>query len=279
MDLHREVLAAAERAADAGEVDAHHLGREAEARRDLVAIDVQPLGRNVDVDAALTVGHREARFRAEERLVLDADVVHAAHAHVTLGIRVAVADDHVPHHVRPRIVAVAVRHRRAIGMKRRLLRRALHLRYRLEQLVLDADRGSRTPRLLRLLGGDERHRLAVIADAVGGEHRLVGELEAVRLLAWHVGVREHGVHTGHPQGGGDVELDDLRVRMRAANGDAPEHPGRVQVARVLEFAGHLRRRVVPGAAVADARAPELGLLLLRRRHARAASRTASKIFA
>ena len=164
-------------------------------------------------------------------------------------------------------------------MERRLLGRALHLRDRLEHLVLDADGRGGTPRLLRLLGGDERHRLAVVADAVGGEYGLVGELEAVRLLARHVGVREHGVHAGHPQSGGDVELDDLRVRMRAADGDAPEHPGRVQVARVRELAGHLRRRVVPRATVADACALKLGLLLLRRRHARAASRTASKIFA
>ena len=77
MDLHREVLAAAERAADAGEVDPHLLGREAEARRDLVAVDVQPLRGDVDVDAALAVRDREPRLRAEERLVLDPDLVDA----------------------------------------------------------------------------------------------------------------------------------------------------------------------------------------------------------
>ena len=177
------------------------LGREAEARRDLVAIDVQPLGRDVDVDAALAVRHGEPRFGAEERLILDADVVDTAHSHVALGVRVAVADDHVADDVRPLVVAVAVRHRRAIRMERRLLGRPLHVRDRLEHLVLDADGSGGTPRLLRLLRSDERHRLAVVADAVGGEHRLVGELEAVRLLARHVGVREHGVHAGHPQGG------------------------------------------------------------------------------
>ena len=64
VDLHREVLAAAEGAADAGEVDPHLLGREAEARRHLVAIDVEPLRRDVDVDAALAVRNREARTRA-----------------------------------------------------------------------------------------------------------------------------------------------------------------------------------------------------------------------
>ena len=78
VDLHREVLAAAERAADAGEVDAHLLERQAEARRDLRAVDVQPLRRDVDVDAALAVGHREPRLGPEERLVLDAELVDAA---------------------------------------------------------------------------------------------------------------------------------------------------------------------------------------------------------
>ena len=60
VDLHREVLAAAERAADAGEVDPHLLGLEAQTRRDLVAVDVEPLRRDVDVDAALAVRDRDA---------------------------------------------------------------------------------------------------------------------------------------------------------------------------------------------------------------------------
>ena len=95
VDLHRQVLAPAERAADAGEVDAHLLERQPEARRDLRAVDVQPLGRDVDVDAALAVGHREARLGAEERLVLDADLVDAADRDVARGVGVAVADHDV----------------------------------------------------------------------------------------------------------------------------------------------------------------------------------------
>ena len=54
------------------------LRRQAEAGSDLVAVDVEPLRGDVDVDAALAVGHREARLGAEEGLVLDADVVDAA---------------------------------------------------------------------------------------------------------------------------------------------------------------------------------------------------------
>ena len=74
VDLHREVLAAAEGPTHAGEVDANLLGLEAEARRDLVPVDVEPLRRDVDVDAPLPVRDGEARLGAEEGLVLDAEL-------------------------------------------------------------------------------------------------------------------------------------------------------------------------------------------------------------
>jgi len=57
--LHREILAPAECAPNAAEVDAHLVERKVEARRDLRPVDMQPLGRDVDVDAALPVGNRE----------------------------------------------------------------------------------------------------------------------------------------------------------------------------------------------------------------------------
>ena len=125
MDLHREILAAAERAADAGEVDAHLLRLEPEARRDLVAVDVEPLGRDVDVDAALAVGHGEAGLRAEEGLILHADLVDTLDRDVALRVGVAVADHHVADDVRPRVVEVAVADRRPVRVQRLLLGRPL----------------------------------------------------------------------------------------------------------------------------------------------------------
>ena len=77
VDLHGEVLAPAEGAADAGEVDADAVRRQSEARRDLVAVDVQPLRGDVDVDAALAVRDGQARLGPEERLVLDAELVRS----------------------------------------------------------------------------------------------------------------------------------------------------------------------------------------------------------
>src|SRR4029077_78870 len=66
VDLDREILAAAEGAADSREVDAHLLLREAQTRCDLLTVDVQPLRRDVDVDAALAVGTRKDALRPDE---------------------------------------------------------------------------------------------------------------------------------------------------------------------------------------------------------------------
>ena len=107
--------------------------------------------------------------------------------------------------VRARIVAVAVAHRRPLRVERLLLGRALRVDDRLERLVLDADPLGGAARLLGMLGGDERDRLAEVAHAVDREHGLVGELEPVALLARHVVVREHGVHAGHRDRLGDVD--------------------------------------------------------------------------
>ena len=87
VDLHRQVLAAAEGPTDPAEVDAHLLRLEPEAGRDLVAVDVEPLRRDVDVDAALPVRNRETRLRAEERLILCPDLVDALDADVARRLR------------------------------------------------------------------------------------------------------------------------------------------------------------------------------------------------
>ena len=179
--------------------------------------------------------------------------------------------------VRARVVAVAVAHRRPVGMERLLLERALHVDDRLERLVLDDDRLERPCGLLRMLGGDDRDGLADVAHPIGREHRLVGELEPVDLLARHVGVREHRVHAGERERGREVDRGDPRVWVRAAQRVPPEHPRRGEVARVLEGARHLRHGVVAQDALAD---PADGEPRRRRRDAHrrsAASRTASKI--
>ena len=167
VDLHREILARPERAADAGERDAHLLGLEVEAHGELVAVDVQPLRRDVEVDAALAVGHGEPRLGAEERLILHADLVLALDDHVGLAqLGVAVADRHVAQQVAARVQPRRVGQHRELGVVDDR-----------QHLVLDLDEGRGPARGLGMVGGDERDRLALVAHLVPGEHRLVGMLE------------------------------------------------------------------------------------------------------
>ena len=153
VDLHREVLAPAERAAHAAQGEAHLLGRQAEARGHLVLVDVQPLGGDVEVDAALAVGHREPRLGPQEGLVLHADLVLAADHDVGRRLVVAAADAHVAQDVAARRAGAACRasrdaaraHRGPSRARRRSAARAPRTRPR-----------SRRPRGARSRGGRRR---------------------------------------------------------------------------------------------------------------------------
>ena len=127
--VHRQVLAAAERAADAGEVQPDPVGGQAEGRADLALVDVQPLRGDVEVDAAGAVRDREAGLGPEEGLVLHPDLVVARDDDVGGGVRVAGADLDVSHQVavrvQPRAVRVAApRRRRRPARGRRTRRRS-----------------------------------------------------------------------------------------------------------------------------------------------------------
>ena len=99
MRLHREVLTGAERAADAGHGEADLLARQVQHARQLRLVDMQPLGRDVKVDAALAVGNRQPGLRSQRRLVLHPDLVLATHDDLGLCRRVAVAHVHAPRDV------------------------------------------------------------------------------------------------------------------------------------------------------------------------------------
>ncbi len=278
VDLHREVLAAAERAADTREVNTHLLGLQVQARRDLVAIDVQPLRCDVDVDAALAIRHRKPRLRPEERLVLDPDLVDTGDGHVAVGLGIPVPDEERAHDVRARIVPVAVAHRGAVGVERLLLRRPLRVDDRLEWLVLDANPLGRAARLLRMFRGYERNRFSEVTHALVGEHRLVLELEPVALLTGNIFLRQHCVHAGHTDRPRDVDRRDARMGVRTAHRVAPEHPCRLQVAGIGELPGDLRNAVDTRNALTDA--SELEFRRGGPAHNDAAAiRTASKILA
>ena len=105
------------------------------------------------------------------------------------------------------------------------------------------------PRLLGLLGGDDRDRLADVADAVDREHGLVGELEAVASCAR---ARRACVSTactpGMRSAAAEVDRDDPRVRVRAADVCAPHIPRRGGRSRTR------KRRDLGDGVVTDARA-------------------------
>ena len=65
-------------------------------------------------------------------------------------------------------------------------------------------------------------------------------------------MREDRVHARHRDGLGEIDREDARVGVRAADRVAPEHPRRDEVARVRELALDLRHTVGAEHHVADA---------------------------
>ncbi len=275
VDLQRDVLAGSEGSADAREREPHLVLGQVEAGRHLLAVDVQPLGRDVQVDAAVLGRDRHARLRPQEGLVLHADLVVGGDDDVGRRLLVAVADGDVAQQVAPLVQLRGVGKHGLLGVHDGL-----------EHLVGDLDQGRRPARRLGVVGGHDGHRLALVAHPVDGHHRLVRELQAVGLPARHVGVGQDRVHPAERQRRPHVQRDDAGVRVRAAQRRAPQHPLGPQVRRVGELALHLERAVGPADALADAardrvgRRPGLGPGGERAHAARplAARRTASRIF-
>ena len=102
--------------------------------------------------------------------------------------------DHVPPPVEPR----------RVGRER-----PFHVRERFVHLVVDLDQGQGTRRQLGRLRGDDRDRLTRVADEVGGEHRLVPELEAVVRIPRHVLGAEHRVHARQRAGTGRRSIERI----------------------------------------------------------------------
>ena len=118
MDLHRQVLASTERAAHAGQGDPDLGLRKPQRLGDLVLVDMERLGGDVQVDAPVLRRDGEARFRSEERLVLHADLVLAVDHDRRSGLRAPALDaemaQHVPVAATPRIGDDVVHARRAV---------------------------------------------------------------------------------------------------------------------------------------------------------------------
>ena len=108
-----DVLARPKGASHPGQGDAHLLLGQAQAGGDLLAVYVEPLGRDVQVDPAILGGHGQPGLRSQRRLVLHAGLVVALHPYVRLSIGLAVDDADVAQHV------AEVVHVRGPGLERR----------------------------------------------------------------------------------------------------------------------------------------------------------------
>ena len=243
MRLHRQVLARAKRAADACHGQADLLRRQPEAVRELIPVDVQPLRGDVEIHAALAIRDRKARFGAERRLVLHADLVLAVHDHVRARVLVASADPDPPRDV-------------AVGMKSRCVIREglLGVGQRFQDLVLDMHRLRRAPSMLRMVGRHQCDRFAPVTHHVHRQHRLVGDLEPVHLASGHVLMCEHRLHAGHRTRLARIDGNDASVRMRAAHRGAPQHACDLQVGRIRKIATRLEAGVGALDRFADAAA-------------------------
>ena len=233
LHLHAQVLAGAEGAPDAGEVQPHLVERQAEAGRDLVLVDVQPLGGDVQVDAAVVRRDREAGLRAHEGLVLHAGLVAALDDDGARGVRSRPGGSSGGSRTLPRgwIGAASSRDSGSTSGSRRL--------------VVDDDGRGGAPGGLGVVGGHRRDRLSHVADHVPGEDGLVGVVETVGLATGHVVGGEHRRDAGDLQRAGDVDAADRGGGMRRAHEVSPEHALGEQVGGEGELPADLRYAVGP----------------------------------
>src|SRR5438094_4151545 len=244
MDLHADILARPEGAADAGEVKAHLFRWQIEARGQLLEIRVQPLGRDEEIDAAVGGGNCQARLGTEGRLVLHARLVRPLYPDVGGRAGVAMDDREGAHDVALRM------HR-----WRRRFERLLHVGHGGEDLVVDGDCLQRGARQLGVFGGDDGNRLAGIPNHIRSQHRLVLHIETKGFLAGHIGVGQDGADAWCHKRRRRVDRDDLCVGMRAAQRRAPQHPVAAEVAGVFELALHLGNTIHTPYRLTDAALP------------------------
>ena len=194
------VLPGAEGSPHPGQGESHCFGLEAQAGRHLVAVGVQVLGRDVQVDPTSIVWDGQAGFCAQRGLVLHADLVGPFDRHVADGLLGAVAELDSADQV-------------SVGMDGRGLLGELWVDEGLELPVVDDDGVEGSADGVGVVGGHYRYRLALVADYPVGQHRLVGMFEAVVEGAGHVLPGKRGVDTGHGQRPRDVHREDPGRRM------------------------------------------------------------------
>ena len=274
MHVEAEVLTGTERTTNPGQRQADLVLGQAETGCHLVAVLVQPLGSHIKVDATILIGDGQPGLRTEEGLILHAYLVGPLNRYQVVSVcsRLVTVTEMDPANDVP------------VGMDRGGVGSQLWVHQRFGRFPVHLDCGEGTTHRVGMVGGHYDNGLALVADDVGGQNRLVPLDKAIGGATWHVLVGQHGVHTGKGQRRSYVDAPDPRRGVRRPEGATPEHPVMVEVAGKSEGSGHLGHAIGAGRTLADSRsggraAGDLqgghGVTSLRR--ADAARSTASRI--
>ena len=204
---------------------------------------MQPLGSDVQLDAAVAPRDGESGLRPQGGLVLHPELVFAIDQDVRLRHWIAMHHEHVFDDV-PSAVEL-----HGIGLKR-----SDGVGDRRQHLVADRDGARREPRFLSAVRGDDRNGLARVAYASCSQHGLVRLHQAKELARRKLVRRDHCADAAQPFRSRDVDADDACVRMRASKGRAEKHPFAVEIAAVKELALDLGHGIRPLDRLADAAA-------------------------
>ena len=158
---------------------------------------MQPLGGDLEADSPVRSWFRQTCLGAEEGLVLHAELVSAL-------------DHDLVGSLEPRVEAVAdLDAAQDIALRVQGRRtgtdRLLRIGGRRERLERDLDRRDASVRECGRLGGHDRHRLTVVADAIRREHGLVGDLEPVGRASRDILVGEGTADARYAQRRGHVK--------------------------------------------------------------------------
>ena len=263
--LHLRVGLRSEAAAEVGDDDPHGADRHPEEVRDLGLHEERVLAVGPQRDP-VTVMVRDRRVRLHRVLVdrgegvgaLDHDRRPRGRLLEIPGVdQMAVADvaaalaELAEAVEEPDLRAALVQRRRL--RRERLLDRAEHR----QQLVGDLDRAHRRLRRRLVRGGDGSHRLAREAHAVDRDDRaILDRMAVIGLDVVEVGGGEDRGHPLHRERRGGVDGEDPRMRVRAAQDLAVEHPRHLHVTDVLGLAAQLLGGVLARARDADLEPPD-----------------------
>ncbi len=241
--LHRQILAAAERAADLRIADRYRVLVELQHRRDLAQVLVQPLPGRLD-DERLALVVRDPGVGLQVRVLLPRRRERAAEHYVRAGERVLdVAFANL-------LVQQDVRAAGRVHQLRVRLERAQRVADDRKIGVLHLDERCTARRGCGIVGHHERHAVAGVAHALAAQHFLIGVDQAV-VVVRNVRGGQHRNHAGERERAGRVDAVDRRVRAVREHRFAVQHVATHEICGIASRARHLRVRVGPRDGRAD----------------------------